>query len=76
MTHSASESPLGTDESIRLTVELTQQQAWDLAQFLKRTAFGDVLRTTVGNDEEEAYAMIEGIRAVERALTAAGVAPR
>ena len=65
-----------TNESVRLTVNLTQQQAWDLAQFLKRTAFSDVLRTTVGNDEEEAYAMLEGIRVIERALAEAGVAPR
>lgn len=65
-----------TDDSVHLTVELTRQQAWNLAQFLKRTAFSDVLRTTVGNDEEEAYAMLEGIRAVERALEEVGVAPR
>ena len=67
-----------TNEPVRLTVDLTRQQAWDLAQFLKRTAFGDVLRATVGNDEEEAeaYAMLEGIRALERALEEVGVAPR
>lgn len=70
MTESAADKPL------HLTVELTQQQAWDLAQFLKRTTFSDVLRATVGNDEAEAYAMLEGIQAVERALAVAGVAPR
>ena len=70
MIHNATNTP------VRLTVDLTQQQAWDLAQFLKRTAFNDVLRATVGNDEEEAYAMLGGIRAVERALEEVGVAPR
>ena len=70
MTHNATNTP------VRLTVDLTRQQAWDLAQFLKRTAFNDVLRATVGNDEEEAYAMLEGIRALERALEEVGVAPR
>ena len=71
MTHDAKEVP-----TVKLTAELTQQQAWDLAQFLKRTTFSDVLRNTVGNDEDEAYAMLAGIRVIEKALDEAGIAPR
>ena len=71
MTHDVQET-----QKVHLTAELTEQQARDLAQFLKRTTFSDVLRTTVGNDEDEVYAMLESIHMIEKALTEAGIAPR
>lgn len=60
-----------------ITVTLTDRQAWSVAQYLKRVTFDDVLRRTDGSgDESEAYAMLDGMAEVERALRNAGYAPR
>lgn len=59
---------------IRIEVELPDEQAWALAEFLKRLGFSDVRPLAV--DEREAYDMIYANEKVRQALAEAGYAPR
>lgn len=59
---------------IQLTAELTDSQAWNLAQFLKRVGFSDFRSNA--RDDDEAYAMRDAAEQVRRALAESGVAPR
>lgn len=61
--------------------ELTDEQAWQLAQFCKRITFASVREVTDGGQsgeqrDDQAYVMLEGINAVARALRDKGYAPR
>ncbi|MGE0853596.1 MAG: hypothetical protein AB7O44_28950 [Hyphomicrobiaceae bacterium] len=60
--------------TVTLAVELTDAQAWNLAQFLKRVGFSDF--RTNAQDDEEAYAMRDAADRVRVALAEAGYAPR
>lgn len=60
--------------NITITVELTDEQAWQLAQFIKRSTF-DQFRANAMNDEE-AYTMIAAIELVAESLREKGFAPR
>lgn len=60
--------------SITVSVSLTDDEAWNLAQFLKRVSFSD-FRGNAENDEE-AYAMRNAAGRVATALREAGYAPR
>jgi hypothetical protein len=57
-----------------LVVPLTEQEAWDLAQFLKRTGFTDFRSNAV--DDEEAYRMQNVAGKVRQSLNQLGYAPR
>lgn len=59
---------------IELRITLRPDLALALAQFAKRAIF-DTFRERA-RDEDEAYAMRDGLDAVARALAAAGFAPR
>ncbi len=61
-------------KTILLDVELTDEEAWSLAQFFKRAAFSDFLRNS--QDETEAYAMRDAANRVRDALAMAGYSPR
>ena len=63
-----------TAKTVRLVVELTDAQAWHLAQFLKRVGFSDFRSNAQDNDE--AYAMRDAADRVRVALADAGYAPR
>ena len=60
--------------SITLNVVLTDDEAWNLAQFLKRVGFSD-FRGNAQTDDE-AYAMRDAADRVAIALKEAGYAPR
>ncbi len=59
---------------ICLSVSLSEQEAWDLAQFLKRVGFTDFRNNAV--DDEEAYRMLAVGEMVRRSLVAVGYSPR
>jgi hypothetical protein len=59
---------------ICLSVSLSGQQAWDLAQFLKRTGFADFRSHAV--DDEEACRMQNVAGKVRQSLKQLGYAPR
>lgn len=59
---------------VRLDVELTDAEAWNLAQFLKRVGFSDFRANA--QDDAEAYAMRDAAERVRRALAEAGYSPR
>jgi hypothetical protein len=62
------------DKTIEITVILTDAQAWQFAQFLKRACFGDYRGHATSDDE--AYHMINAGEHIRRALEAQGYAPR
>lgn len=57
-----------------ITVELTDEEAQALAQYLKRYIWTDV-RQSAANDEE-AYLMRDAFNAMQYALAGAGYSPR
>lgn len=59
---------------VELTVTLTPEQAWALAQFLKRVGIDDYRGLAI--DAEEAWLMLDAGERVRTALREAGVAPR
>jgi predicted outer membrane lipoprotein len=61
-------------KAVNLRAQLTDAQAWNLAQFLKRVGFSEFRANA--QDENEAYAMRDAADIVRRALADAGYAPR
>lgn len=61
-------------ENITVTVELTDEQAQALAQYLKRYIWTDVRQSAAS--DEEAYLMRDAFNAMQYALTGAGYSPR
>jgi len=59
---------------VEITVTLTDVQAWQLAQFLKRACFSDYRGHATS--EAEAYQMIDAAEHIRRALAEQGYAPR
>ena len=59
---------------ISLAVDLTDDSAWHLAQFLKRVGFAEFRSNA--QDDDEAYAMRDAAAQVRKALVDAGYAPR
>jgi len=57
-----------------ITVEFSDQEAWDLAQFLKRTGFSGFRSNAV--DDDEAHRMIAAAEKVGKALANVGYSPR
>lgn len=65
---------------MKLEFEIEENEAWEMAQFLKRTTFADYLQYTEGSDKEEqkaqARVMIAGIEKLRASLAEAGFGPR
>jgi cytochrome c len=61
-------------DHITIQAQLTDQEAWDLAQFIKRSTFDTYRNCAV--DQEEAYRMLSAAARVQAALREAGYAPR
>jgi cytochrome c len=61
-------------KTVTLDLELTDEEAWSIAQFFKRASFSDFRRNA--QDEDEAYAMRNAASRVRDALARAGYAPR
>ncbi len=59
---------------ICLSVSLSEQEAWDLEQFLKRTGFADFRSQAV--DDEEAYRMMAVAEKLKSNLAALSYVPR
>jgi hypothetical protein len=62
------------DKTIEIIVTLTDAQAWEFAQFLKRACFGDYRGHATS--DAEAYRMIDAGEHIRRALAEQGYAPR
>ena len=61
-------------KTIEIHVTLTEPQAWEFAQFLKRACFSDYRGHATSDDE--AYRMINAGEQIRRALADEGCAPR
>ncbi len=61
-------------KTIEITVTLTDEQAWEFAQFLKRVCFSDY--RDHATSDEEAYHMVNAGERIRRVLAEAGYAPR
>ncbi|MCP4697823.1 MAG: hypothetical protein GY862_13370 [Gammaproteobacteria bacterium] len=59
---------------MKITVEMTKRQAWDLAQFVKRAGWQEFRQNAAS--EDEAYRIKDAIFVLQDALTEAGYAPR
>ena len=56
-----------------ITIKFSDQEAWDLAQFLTRAGFSDFRSNTV--DDDEAHRMIAAAEKVRKALADVGYLP-
>ena len=61
-------------KTVEITVTLSDAQAWEFAQFLKRVCFSEY-RSNATTDEE-AYHMRDAGELIRRALADKGYAPR
>ena len=61
-------------EHVIVTVELDAEQAWALAQLVKRIGWADCC--SLAEDEEQTRLMIAATERVRAALAAVGFAPR
>jgi len=59
---------------IEITVVLTETEAWEFAQFLKRVCFSDYRGHATSDDE--AYHMVDAGERIRSALAKQGYAPR
>jgi len=59
---------------VTITAELTEDEAWALAQFLKRLTYTDCRSHAV--DGGEAYTMISAADKIRESLADVGFAPR
>jgi hypothetical protein len=59
---------------VAVQVRLTESEAWELAQFLKRVGFDQFYVNAQDNDE--AYRMMFAAEKVRKALAEAGYSPR
>ena len=60
--------------TVTFHVDMPQDQAWALAQLLKRIGHSDC--RALAEDDQQAYQMIQATEHVRRALADAGIAPR
>jgi hypothetical protein len=63
-----------SSKHVEIIVTLTENQAWELAQFLKRACFSDYRGHATS--DEEAYHMIDAGERIRSALADQGYAPR
>lgn len=68
-------------KTIQITVSMSEQIAWELAQFIKRSTFDMYLEMTEAHlpyeeRKAKAYMMIAGIEAIGGALKETGAGPR
>jgi len=61
-------------QTIKIQVTLTDAQAWEFAQFLKRVCYSDY--RAHATSEAETYRMVEAGERIREALAKAGYAPR
>ena len=61
-------------ETLQITVVLSETEAWQFAQFLKRACFSDY--RSHATSDAEAYHMIDAGEHIRRALAEQGYAPR
>jgi cytochrome c len=70
----AREEKTMSNNLVKITVELTDQEAWDLAQFNKRVGFNGFRECAA--DDNEAYRMRDAADKLRQALADAGYVPR
>lgn len=72
---------MSEEKTVKITAELTEAEAWQFAQFLKRSGYSDYEEKTVASlpsaDRIEcAYLMLYAGEKIRRALDEAGYNPR
>lgn len=65
-----------TEKTVRITAELTEDEAWEYAQFLKRVTHNDYKELCEPYNQEGPYRMIAAGEKIREALKKAGYAPR
>lgn len=67
---------MNTGKIVRLTVELTDAEAWEFAQFLKRVGHDDYQALCESYNKEGPYRMLDAGEKIREALATRGYAPR
>lgn len=62
------------EQVVKVTMELSADQAWALAQLAKRLGWSDMRACAI--DDVECYEIRGGVDSLQRALREAGFAPR
>ena len=65
---------MSEQRNVTITVDLSEEEAWQLAQFFKRATFDDF--SMKAESEELAYTMLYASERVRDALAEKGYAPR
>jgi hypothetical protein len=73
-TSTRSEGIMNKPQRVEITVTLTDTEAWQFAQFLKRACFSDYRGHATS--EADAYQIIDAGERIRRALAEKGYAPR
>lgn len=63
-----------TMKTIKIDIELTEDKAWALAQYLKRLCWEQIRQNAVSDDD--AYTMRDALGTVQDAVNRAGANPR
>jgi hypothetical protein len=61
---------------IRISAELTAEEALAFAQFLKRAGHADYVHFAESGDDEQAYLMLYAANKLREAFAAGGISPR
>ena len=61
---------------VTLTVTLSENHAWHLAQFLKRISYATVERYSDTTEKDQPVYMMESLAALKKALAEKGISPR
>lgn len=61
---------------VRITIELTDREAWEFAQFLKRVGYSDYRTLCEPHNQDGPYRMIDAGEKIRAALAWKGYAPR
>lgn len=67
---------MGFNEPVQISVELSPEEAWEFAQFLKRVYLSAYQQFTVGRNAEDAWLMFYAGEKIRSALAEAGYTPR
>jgi hypothetical protein len=72
--HTRHDEQIQMTSTVAITLELSDAQAWSLAQFVKRVGWSEFRANAQDNDE--AYEIRDAVDQLQKCLNEAGFAPR
>lgn len=65
---------MDTSQTVTISAELTDKQAYALGEFIKRSTFDDFRRRALSDDD--AHVMLDALAQIRKALAQSGYEPR